>query len=167
MQILRGQGLPECISPQQTAEDTPKYYPFVVRFELKIAVTLLLTEENARQTYDSRLRISIEEACGVFENHKGEGRSDGIFCHGLRFMMMKICFLRLIAHVKSKSTSPIVFQKSFSKSISLSEFAQKSRQRMLRGRCNYLNRRGNEAGQWRLYRAKFKMILRTETEKRF
>ena len=79
LQIIRGQGLPECISPQQTVEDTTKYFPHVVRFELKITVTLLLTEENARQTYDLRRRLSIEEACGVFENRLPEGWCDQIF----------------------------------------------------------------------------------------
>ena len=112
-QIIRGQGLPECISPQQTVWDTPKYFPHVVRFELKIAVPLLLTKEKCNATFDSRLRISIEEAVGACENRLQEGRSDDIFCHSLRFMMMKICFPRLIAHLKSKSTSPIVFQIHF------------------------------------------------------
>ena len=82
-------------------------------------------------------------------------------------MMEEIDYMRLIAHVKFKSTSPIVFQKSFSKSISLSEFAQRSRQRMLRGRCNYLNRRGKDTGQQRFCRVKFKIIPRSESEKRF
>ena len=120
MQILRGQGLPECISPQQTVEDTSKYFPHVVRFELKIAVTLLLTEEKRKATFDSRLRLSIEEAVGAFENRLQ-----------VEFLMMKISFPRLIAHLKSKSTSPIVFQKSFSKPITLSVFAQSSWLRML------------------------------------
>ena len=57
--------------------------------------------------------------------------------------------------------------KSIPKPISLSEIARSSWQRTLRGRCYHLNRRGKEAGQWRLYRAKFKIILRSETEKRF
>ena len=68
MQIIRGQGLPESISPQQTVEDTPKYYPHVLRFELKIAVSLLLTGEKSKATFDSRLRLSIEEAGEAIEN---------------------------------------------------------------------------------------------------
>ena len=48
LQIIRGQGLPECISTQQIVEDTPKDFPHVVRFELKIAVNLLLTEEKRK-----------------------------------------------------------------------------------------------------------------------
>ena len=99
--------MPESISPQQTVEDTPKYFPHVVRFELIIAVTLLPTEEKCKATFDSWLRLSIEEAVGAIENHLREGSFDG-----------EIDFLRLIVHLKSKSTSLIVFQKSFSKTIS-------------------------------------------------
>jgi hypothetical protein len=51
LQIIRGQGLPECISPQQTVEDTPKYFAHVVRFEMKIAAALLLTEEKRRAIF--------------------------------------------------------------------------------------------------------------------
>ena len=51
MQIIRGQGLPECISAQQIVEDTPKDFPHVVRFELKIAAALLLTEEKRRAIF--------------------------------------------------------------------------------------------------------------------
>ena len=58
-------------------EDTPKYFPHVVRFELIIAVTLLPTEEKCKATFDSWLRLSIEEAVGVFEKPLWEGRSDG------------------------------------------------------------------------------------------
>ena len=74
----------------------------MVRFELKIAVPLLLTEKNEGQTYDLRLRLSIKKACGAFENQLRENSFDG-----------GIDFLRLIAHLKSKSTSPIVFQNHF------------------------------------------------------
>ena len=83
-------------------EGTWKYYPHMVRFELKIAVTLLLTEEKRKATFDSRLRLSIEEVGGAFENRLREGRSDG-----------GIDFLRLIAHLKFKSILPIVFQNQF------------------------------------------------------
>ena len=51
----------------------------MVRFELKIAVPLLLTEEKSKATFDSRLRLSIEEACGAFENRLREGWCDQIF----------------------------------------------------------------------------------------
>ena len=73
-----------------------------MRFDLKIAVTLPLTEEKWRTNFDSRLRISIEEADGAFENRLQVG-----------FFMMKISFPRLIARLKSKSTSPIVFENQF------------------------------------------------------
>ena len=69
----------------------------MVRFELKIAVTLPLSEEKRKAISELRLRLSIEEACGAFENRLREGRNDGIFCHGLRFMMMNIYFPRLVA----------------------------------------------------------------------
>ena len=71
----------------------------MVRFELKIAVSLLLTGEKSKATFDSRLRLSIEEAGGAFENRLQVG-----------FFMMKISFPRLIARLKSKSTSPFVFE---------------------------------------------------------
>ena len=94
-------------------EDTPKYFPHAVRFELKIAVPLLLTEEKRKANLCSRLGISIEEAGGVFENWLQEGWCDGNFCHSLWFLMMKINFLRLTVHLKIKSTSPILFQNYF------------------------------------------------------
>ena len=62
----------------------------------------LWPKKNASQTSDSCLRLSIEEAYGAFENRLQ-----------VEFMMMKISFPRLIAHLKSKSTSPIVFQNHF------------------------------------------------------
>ena len=71
-------------------------------FDLKIAVTLLLTEEKRKATFDSRLRLSIEEVGGACENQLRENSFDG-----------EIDFLRLAAHLKSKSTSPIVFQNHF------------------------------------------------------
>ena len=77
MQIIRGQDLPKYISPQQTVEDTPKFSPHVVRFKLKTSVALLLTEEKSKATFDSRLRLSIEEACRAFEKHLQEGNYDG------------------------------------------------------------------------------------------
>ena len=46
MSIFKTGGLLEPINPSPTVEDTPKFFPHVVRFELKIAVTLLLTEEK-------------------------------------------------------------------------------------------------------------------------
>ena len=80
-------------------------------------------------------------------------------------MMEEIDYMRLIAHVKFKSTSPIVFQKPISKPNFLSEIAQSRWQKTVRGRCNYLNRRGKDTGQWRFCRSKFKIILRFRNEK--
>ncbi len=51
MQIIRGQGFPEYIIPQQTVEDTPKFFPHVVRFDLKMSVALLLTEEKCKANF--------------------------------------------------------------------------------------------------------------------
>ena len=51
----------------------------MVRFELKIAVPLLLTEEKRKAISESRLRLSIEEACGTFENRLPEGWCNQIF----------------------------------------------------------------------------------------
>ena len=44
----------------------------MVRFELKIAVPLLLTEEKRKAISESRLRLSIEEAVGACENRLRE-----------------------------------------------------------------------------------------------
>ena len=76
---------------------TPKFFPHVVRFELKTAFTLLLTEEKRRATFDSRLRLSIEKAGRAFENRLRED-----------ILKEKNDFLRLIARLKSKSAFPIV-----------------------------------------------------------
>jgi hypothetical protein len=51
LQIIRGQGFPEYIIPQQTVEDTPKFFPHVVRFDLKMSVALLLTEEKCKANF--------------------------------------------------------------------------------------------------------------------
>ena len=77
MSYFKTGGLPEGISSWQTVEGTWKYYPHMVRFELKIAVPLHLTKEKRKVTFYSRLRLSIEEAVGAFEKHLREGRSDG------------------------------------------------------------------------------------------
>ena len=60
----------------------------MVRFDLKIAVTLLLTEEKCEATFDLQLRLSIKKACGAFENQLRENSFDG-----------GIDFLRLIRTV--------------------------------------------------------------------
>ena len=51
----------------------------MVRFELKIAVPLLLTEEKRKAISESRLRLSIEEACVSIEIRLPEGWCDQIF----------------------------------------------------------------------------------------
>ena len=76
LQIFRGQSLSEQINPSQTVKVTPKFFPHVVRFELKIVITLLLTEEKRRASFDSRLRLSIEKAGRAFENRFGKGNLD-------------------------------------------------------------------------------------------
>ena len=43
---------------------------------MKIVVSLLLTGEKSKATFDSRLRISVEEADGAFENRLREGNFD-------------------------------------------------------------------------------------------
>ena len=128
----------------------------VVRFKLKTSVALLLTEEKSKATFDSRLRLSIEEACRAFEKHLQEGNYDG----GNWLHEADSPFEIQITFARYRS-------KSFLKPITLNGIVQSSCQRTLRGRFNYLNRRYNEAGQWRFCRAKFKIILRSETEKRF
>ena len=74
----------------------------MVRFELKIAVSLLLTGEKSKATFDSRLRISIEEADGAFENRLWVG-----------ILIGKTDPLRLIAHLKFKSISLVVIENQF------------------------------------------------------
>ena len=115
-----------------------------------------LQKKNARQTSYSRLRLSIEEACRALEKHLQEGNYDG----GNWLHEADSPFEIQITFARYRS-------KSFLKPITLNGIVQSSCQRTLRGRFNYLNRRYNEAGQWRFCREKFKIILRLETEKRF
>ena len=48
----------------------------VVRFDLKMTVALLLTEEKRKANLYLRFRLSIEEAGGAFENRLREGRNE-------------------------------------------------------------------------------------------
>ena len=80
---------------------------------------------------------------------------------------MKINYLRLTAHLKIKSTSPILFQIQFQNQIPWVKLLRAVGRGRFYWRCNHLDHWGNEAGQWRFCRAKFKIILRSETEKRF
>ena len=74
----------------------------MVRFELKMTVALLLTEEKRKATFDSRLRLSIEEVGGAFENRLWVG-----------ILIGKTDPLRLIAHLKFKSISLVVIENQF------------------------------------------------------
>ena len=137
-------------------EDTPKYFPHAVRFELKIAVPLLLTEEKCKANF--YLAAQIKRWGGLWSFWKpfegGKERWRNWF---------------------SQADSPFEIQiniayrlsNSFSKPIFLIEIAHSSWQMTLRGRCNYLNLWGPRGRQQRFCRAKFKIILRSETEKRF
>ena len=127
-QIIRKQGSPECISPQRIVEDTPKSFPIVVRFELKTAFTLLPTEEKRWATFDSRLRLSIEKAGRAFENRFGKGNLDE-----------ENWFSEADSPLEIQISLAFYLSKTISKPIPLSEIAQSSWQRTLRGRCNYLN----------------------------
>ena len=100
----------------------------MVRFELKMTVALLLSEEKSKANFDSRLRISIEEADGAFENRLWVGNFDG-----------KNWFSGADSPLEIQINIAHCLSKLISKPIPLSEIAQSSWQRTLRGRCNYLN----------------------------
>ena len=139
----------------------------VVRFELKIAVTLPLTEEKWRANFDSRLRISIEEADGAFENRLREGWCDQIFIVTTATVDEILWRKRLIAHLKSKSTSPIVFQIHFQNQFSWVKLLIAVGRGRSVGVATISIFEGKETGRRWFCRAKFKIILRSETEKRF
>ena len=120
-------------------EDTPKYFPHAVRFELKIAVPLLLTEEKRKAIFWPTAQIKHWWGCRCFWKAFVGGQERWIFrchyCHGWRNLFRKM------------ADSPLEIQinlarchwKSISKPNFLSEIAHSSWQRTLRGRCNYLN----------------------------
>ena len=139
LSIFKTGGLLEPINPSPTVEDTPKFFPHVVRFELKIAVNLLLTEEKRKANLWLRTQIKHWGGCRSLWKpiEGGLVQSDYYcyYCNGWRNLMRKT------------ADSPFEIQinlaycllKSNSKPISLSEIAWSSWQRTLRGRCNYLN----------------------------
>ena len=131
--------LPECISPQQTVWDTPKYFPHVVRFELKIAVNLLLTEEKRKAIFWPTAQIKHWWGCRCFWKAFVGGQERWIFrchyCHGWRNYMRKMAGSPLEIQINLAYRFP----KSIPTLNSLSEIAWSSWQRTLRGRCNYLN----------------------------
>ena len=147
LQIIRGQGLPECISPQQTVEDTPKYFAHVMRFDLKLSVAMLLTEEKCKAIFWLTAQIKHWGGWKCFWKPIAGGlvRSDFHchYCHRWRNLMRKMAGSPL--EIQINFAHPL--SKSFSKPISMSEFAQSSWQRTFRGRCNHLNYQGKEAGQ--------------------
>ena len=59
-------GLPEGISSWQTVESTWKYYPHMVRFELKIAVPLHLTKEKRKANFWFTAQIKHWGGCRSF-----------------------------------------------------------------------------------------------------
>ena len=145
--------LPECISPQQTVWDTPKYFPHVVRFELKIAVNLLLTEEKRKTNFWLRTQIKHWGGCRSLWKPVAGGQERWIFrcyyCHVLWNSMRKMAGSPLEIQINLAYRFP----KSIPTLNSLSEIAQSRWQKTVRGRCNYLNRRGKDTGQWRFCRA--------------
>ena len=102
-------------------------------------------KKNARQTYDSRLRLSIEEACRAFEKHLQEGNYDG----GNWLHEADSPFEIQITFARYRS-------KSFLKPITLNGIVQSSWQMTLRWRCNYLNLWGQ--------RDRWKMILQSKIQ---
>ena len=106
--------------------------------------------------FDLRLRISIEAACGAFETRLQEGNFD-----------RENWFYQTDSQLEIQINLAYPLWKPISKPILLIEFAQSSWQRTLWWRCNYLNHWGQRGRQQRFCKAKFKIILRSETEKRF
>ena len=156
LQIIRGQGLPESISPQQTVEDTPKYFPHVVRFDLKTSVALLLTEEKRKANLWFTAR----------NKHWGGWRCFWKLIAGglVRWKFLPQIMIFDDENKLSEADSPLENQinfaytlsKLFSKPILLSEISQSSWQMTLRWRCNYLNLWGQ--------RDRWKMILQIKIQ---
>ena len=92
-------------------------------------------------------RLSIEETCVAIEIRLREGRSDQFFIVTTA-MANEIWWGKwLVAHLKSKSTSPIVFQIHFQNQFPWVKLLGAVGRERLYGRCNYLNRRGKGTGQ--------------------
>ena len=118
-----------------------------MRFDLKIAVTLLLTEEKRKANLWFTAQNKHWGGLRCFWKSQGRGQEQWIFLPRLTIYDDENWF--------SEAGSPLEIQinfadrlsKSFSKLILLSEIAQRSWRWTLRGRCYHLNRRGKEAEQ--------------------
>ena len=106
-------GLPEGISSWQTVEGTWKYYPHMVRFELKIAVPLHLTKEKRKANFWFTAQIKHWGGCRSFWTLIAGGRSDGFSVVTTATVDEFWWGKWLVAHLKSKSILPIVFQNQF------------------------------------------------------
>ena len=131
LSYLKTWDLPECISPQQTVEDTPKYFPHVVRFELKIAVNLLLTEEKHKTNFWLRTQIKHWGGCRSLWKPIAGGlvQSDYYcyYCHGWRNLLRKTADSLVEIQINFAHR----LSKSIPNPISLSEIAWSSWQRTL------------------------------------
>ena len=132
-----------------------------------MSVALLLTEEKCKTIFWLTAQIKHWRGCRSFWKLIAGGQGTMEFMPRLTTFDDENLF--------SEAGSPLEFQinfahrlsKSIPKPISLSEIAHSSWQMTLRRRCNYLNLWGQRGRQQRFCKAKFKIILRSETEKRF
>ena len=112
-------------------EDTPKYFPHAVRFELKIAVPLLLTEEKRKAIFWPTAQIKHWWGCRCFWKAFVGGQERWIFrchyCHGWRNYMRKMAGSPLEIQINLAYRFP----KSIPTLNSLSEIAWSSWQRTL------------------------------------
>ena len=107
-------------------EDTPKYFPHAVRFELKLTAALLLTEEKSKATLWFTAQIKHWWGCRSLWKpiEGGLVQSDYYcyYCNGWRNLMRKTAD----SLVEIQINFAYCHSKSISKPISLSEIAWSS-----------------------------------------
>ena len=149
----------EGISSSQTVEDTPKFIPHVVRFELKMIADLLLTEEKCKAIFWLRAQIKHWGGWQCFWKPIEGGQVRWNFLPRLTIYDDDNQF--------SEGDSPVEIQinfarhpsKSISKLILLSELGRSSWQRTLRGRCKYLNLWGQIGRAAAISKSEFSKII--------
>ena len=132
----------------------------MVRFELKIAVTLPLTEEKCKAIF---LPTALIKRCWGFRSFwkaLAGWQERWTFLPQLTIYDDENWFSEADSSVEIQNNLAHCLWKSIPKPISLSEIARSSWQMTLWGRCNYLNRRGKGTGQWRFWRGNFQKNYR-------
>ena len=125
----------------------------VVRFELKIAVTLPLTEEKCKAIFWPTAQIKHWGGLQKFWKAYSWGQERRNFLPRFTIYDDENNFSGADSSLEIQINLARCHWKSFLKPNFLSEIAQRAWRWTLRGRCYHLNRRGKEAEQWRFWRA--------------